>query len=246
METNLFYYLLALLLVLTILSKVGQQVLMRRNASDWILDGISLLNHFLIIPMLQVALVIPIFIFSFPELKGTINIGWGLAVLASMFIDYGWYWNHRLFHAKTRFWSLHAVHHEPQDLDIFRTPRNSLLSPLFMVYFWVIPLFIYLAQDPVPFLFVTAFSLVVNFWGHTHFNFPKDSILRRIASSFLIQPKDHYWHHSSDQTYCNFGTVFNFWDRIHGTWHASEDLPQRLGFKLNYSLGRKIFLPKNE
>ncbi len=114
------------------------------------------------------------------------------------------------------------------------------------VYFWLIPLFIFIAKDPFPFLFVTGFSLVINFWGHTHFNLPKDSSVRKLASLFLIQPKDHYWHHSSDQTYCNFGTVYNFWDRFHHTWYSSEEVPQRLGFRLSYSLSRKIFLPKNE
>lgn len=246
MENNLFNYLIASLVLLTILSKVGLQVLKSRKTSDWILDSVSLANHFFLLPLLQIALVIPLFQLLIPQLQGTIRIGWGPAILANMLIDYGWYWNHRIFHSKTRLWSLHAVHHEPEELDVFKTPRNTFWSPFLMVYFWFIPFFIYLAQNPYPFLFVTGISLVVNFWGHTHFNIPKDSILRKVASIFLIQPKDHYWHHSSEQTYCNFGTVYNFWDRIHGTWYASEEIPQNLGFKLNYSLFRKIIFPKNE
>lgn len=246
METNLFYYFIASLVLLTAISKVGLEVLKRRNTADWILDGISLLNHFVILPMLQVSIVFPLLYLLVPNLKGTVEIGWGLAIAANMLIDYGWYWNHRFFHARTRLWSLHAVHHEPQELDIFKTSRNTFWSPVLMVYFWMIPLFIFLAQDPFPFLFMAGVSLVINFWGHTHFNIPENTVARKIASSFLIQPKDHYWHHSSEQTYCNFGTIYNFWDRIHGTWYASEAVPQKLGFKLNYSLSRKIFLPKNE
>lgn len=246
METHLFYYLIALLVLMSVLSKFGLQVLRRRQAADWVLDCISLANHFFILPMLQMAVVFPLLNLVIPHLKGTVTIGWGLAIVFNMIIDYGWYWNHRVFHARTRLWSLHAVHHEPQELDVFKTPRNTFWSPVLMVYFWFIPLFIFIAVDPLPFLFVAGVSLVINFWGHTHFNFPENSLPRKFASLFLIQPKDHYWHHSSTQTYCNFATVYNFWDRLHGTWHASEETPQKLGFKLNYSLTRKIFLPKNE
>ena len=199
MESYLFYYLLIIIMILSFCSKIGQEILFKRNASDWILDGLSLLNHFILIPSLQALIIVPILIHFFSDLKGTLQMGWGLAILANMLIDYGWYWNHRLFHARTKLWSLHAVHHEPEELDILKSPRNSFWSPFLMVYFWLIPIFLYLANDPFPFLFITGCSLVINFWGHTHLNFPAKSLLRKLANNFLIQPKDHKLSHRNSE-----------------------------------------------
>lgn len=208
------------------------------------IDGLSLFNHFIVIPAVHVALILPLLHHLIPNFKGSVNLSWPWALVANMVVDYGWYWNHRLFHARTKLWSLHAVHHEPESLDMFKTSRNTFWSPFLMVYFWLIPLFIFLAKDPAPFLWIAGAALLVNFWGHTHFNLPKGSFARKVAATFLIQPKDHYWHHSSEQPYCNFATVFNFWDKIHGTWYESAEVPEKLGFKLDYSLLRKAFLPK--
>lgn len=112
-----------------------------------------------------------------------------------------------------------------------------------MVYFWLQPLVIFPAVDPIPFLTIAGLGLLVNFWGHTTFNLPRHSSLRKVLSLFLIQPEDHFWHHSTQNTYCNFATVFNFWDKLHGTWHQPHEAPTKLGFALNQPLWRKLFFP---
>lgn len=235
-------YVIPLLLFCLILSSERKIILSRRR-EDWILDACSLLVHFAVIPMAQVAIVYSLLSSGFPELRGSIDMNWGLALLANVLIDYGWYWNHRLLHAHTPLWALHEVHHAPQSLDAFASQRNSLWSPLFMLYFWVYPVVIYLSDNPSPFLIVSGVGLVVNFWGHTSLNFPRGSRIRRFLSLAIVQPEDHFWHHSVENGYCNFATIYNFWDKIHGTWYQPEEMPKHLGFELRLPVWRKVLFP---
>jgi alkylglycerol monooxygenase len=231
------------LVAFTFLHRESRTIAFQRTFEDWILDILSLLNHFLLLPLIQGSLVYWLYSSAIPHLKGSLEMGWITALGASMLIDYAWYWNHRAFHAQTKFWNLHAVHHAPKELDVFASSRNSLISPIFMVYMWIIPLVIFLAKDPVPFLTFSGISLIINFWGHTHFNTPRNSFLQRSMSFIFIQPEDHFWHHSTDNSYCNFGTVFNFWDKIHGTWNQPKRAPSQLGFDHDLPLWRKLFFP---
>lgn len=231
------------LVIFTLLNRESRTATFERNFEAWALDILSLVNHFLIIPIIQVSLVYWLYSSLIPQFKGSLNIEWLAALALTMVIDYAWYWNHRAFHAQTTFWNLHSVHHAPKKLDVFASSRNSLISPIFMVYMWIIPLVIFVAKDPLPFLTFSGISLIINFWGHTDFNLPRGSILQRFMSLIFIQPEDHFWHHSEDNSYCNFGTVFNFWDKIHGTWHQPGVAPSKLGFDHQLPLWRKLFFP---
>lgn len=231
------------LVAVTLLHRKSRASALQRNFEGWALDILSLTNHFLILPLIQVSLVYWIYSSLVPQFKGVLDIGWPAAFVATALIDYAWYWNHRAFHAQTPFWNLHAVHHAPQELDVLASPRNSLITPVFMIYMWLIPLVLFLAKDPVPFLTFSGISLIINFWGHTHFNLPRSSVPRRVVSFIFIQPEDHFWHHSTENPYCNFGTVFNLWDKMHGTWHQPERAPAKLGFDHQMPLWRKLFFP---
>lgn len=239
----MLYVSLALLLAVSFVLPNERKNLTSRSLSDWLIDGGSLITHFLVLPIAQVFIVYRLYAFILPEFKGTVSLGWVAAIGANMVVDYAWYWNHRLFHAQGPLWNLHAVHHEPKKLDILASSRNTLWSPMVMVYFWLQPLAIFLAQDPAPFLTVAGVGLLINFWGHTNLNLPRNSVLRKIASTFLIQPEDHFWHHSAQNTYCNFATVFNFWDKLHGTWHQPHQAPGKLGFELKLPTWKKLSFP---
>ena len=231
------------MILATLVAKSGREGVFSRRFDDWMVDGLSLAMHFVAIPILQVLIVFRLLHAITPNSEKCVQMGWGLSFAAYALLDYAWYWNHRAFHAETKFWNLHQIHHSPKRLDVFVSSRNSLWSPFFMVYFWVVPVFLYLSRGPVPFLTFSAVGLVVNFWGHTSLNFPRGSAIGRGLSVFLIQPEDHHWHHSATNFNCNFGTVFNFWDRIHGTWYHPGAAPEELGFQLDMSLARKLFFP---
>ena len=128
-------------------------------------------------------------------------------------------------------------------MDALASQRNSVWSFPFMVYFWVTPLVLYLAKDPAPFLTLAGCCVLINFWGHTRLGFGANSRIERVLSWAIIQPEDHFWHHSVENSYCNFATVFNFWDKLHGTWQRTGAMPEKLGFDSDMPLWRKIFFP---
>lgn len=218
------------LLVFTLISSKSNKDFLKRTKSDWVLDVASLMMHSFVLPLLNGLILYKLLEFILPEFRGSINFGWTGAIIFHMLLDYGWYWNHRLFHGDTFLWNFHKVHHAPENLDILKTPRNSILSHFMMLYWWCIGAATYVALDPACIIFIGSVSLMINFWGHSPFDFPKD---RKIGSLFLlifITPRDHHWHHSSENSRCNFATVFTFWDRIHGTLHRTGDFPKKYGF----------------
>jgi sterol desaturase/sphingolipid hydroxylase (fatty acid hydroxylase superfamily) len=237
------YSFLFMLLVLTLITKQSQIQFLKRTKSDWVLDITSLAMHSFVLPLLNVLLLYKLLDLIIPELKGTVDFGWPGTILFHSLLDYGWYWNHRLFHSRTFIWNFHKVHHAPENLDILKTPRNSILSHFMMLYWWLIGIATFVALDPACILFVASIGLMINFWGHSPFDFPKDSKVKAIVSSIFITPCDHHWHHSSKMSYCNFATVFSFWDRMHGTLHRTGDFPDKYGFPTKDSTLKQLFYP---
>ncbi|MEM9486022.1 MAG: sterol desaturase family protein, partial [Cyanobacteria bacterium P01_F01_bin.116] len=62
-------------------------------------------------------------------------------------------------------------------------------------------------------------------------------------SAWLILPQDHGWHHHSGEDGCNYGANLKLWDRLHGTWHASEQWPSQLGQSSGLPLWRQLLYP---
>lgn len=242
MINKLNHILLAFLFLATLFSVPSRMDMKTRKRQDWLLDFVSLGTYFFLLPIGQFLLVENFYELVLTGWKRSLDFGWGASILLLMAVDYLWYWNHRLFHAQTPLWNLHAVHHDASQLDMFASQRNSIWSFLFMVYFWTIPLILFLAKDPIPFLVLAAIASLINFWGHTRLDFPRGSIVRKVFALAIIQPEDHFWHHSEN---CNFATVFNFWDKLHGTWHQPDVAPQKLGFDSGMTAWQKIFFPSS-
>jgi sterol desaturase/sphingolipid hydroxylase (fatty acid hydroxylase superfamily) len=203
--------------------------MLEKPLADWIVDLTSVLMHFLILPALQVAIVYKLLNTFLPTWKGMLPSSFWLSALLYVVIDYMWYWNHRIFHARTPLWSLHKTHHSAEQLDVFVTPRNSILSHFLMVYFWFLALAVYLLSDPTIFLAFATAGVVINFWGHTNFFLPCNAWYNRLLSAIIVTPREHLWHHSRENPHCNFGTVFSFWDRWHGTNHCGDERPTAFG-----------------
>lgn len=215
--------------LLSLLVASERRRMTEKSLSDWITDIASVLMHFLVLPILQGAIVYKLLDTLVPQWKGALPATPWLALLLYVAVDYAWYWNHRIFHWQTPLWSLHKTHHAPEQIDVFVTPRNALLSHFLMVYFWLIALCVYVLSDPSLFLLFAALGTVVNFWGHTNFFLPCESWPNRILSAVIVTPREHLWHHSQENPHCNFGTVISVWDRLHGTAYCGEERPKAFG-----------------
>lgn len=211
--------------------------------ADWITDIASVLMHFVILPALQVAIVLTLLNTIVPTWKGILPSSLGLSLLLYVLIDYSWYWNHRIFHAQTLLWNLHKTHHSAEQIDVFVTPRNALIAHFFMVYFWFIALVTYLLNDASLFLAFAAFGVVINFWGHTNFFLPCESLLNRVLSAVIVTPREHLWHHSRENPHCNFGTVFSVWDRLHHTNYCGSDRPAAFGDPSRRTVWNQLIWP---
>jgi sterol desaturase/sphingolipid hydroxylase (fatty acid hydroxylase superfamily) len=108
---------------------------------------------------------------------------------------------------------------------------------------WSFSLILFLVKNPENFLIFAGIGLIINFWGHTNLNFKKHGVINKLISKVFITPLDHFWHHSTENSYCNFGTFFNFWDRIHGTFYSPDSLPKKLGFPTKLSTFKQLFFP---
>jgi sterol desaturase/sphingolipid hydroxylase (fatty acid hydroxylase superfamily) len=214
-----------------------------KSVADWVTDLASVLMHFLVLPSLQVAVVYGLLNALVPHWKGTLPGTFSVSLLLYVLVDYSWYWNHRLFHARTPLWSLHKTHHSPEQVDVFVTPRNALVAHFLMVYFWFLGLSTFLLADSSWFLGFAAFGVVVNFWGHTNFYLPCESWANRLLRTVIVTPREHLWHHSRENPHCNFGTVLSFWDRLHGTEHCGAERPAAFGEPAQRTVWNQLIWP---
>lgn len=235
---------IAIMAVVTLLKKTTRQRAFERSALDWVIDLSSLGVHFLVMPILGIALGNFLRRFVPTGYEGVVDLPAPAVALIFMVVtDYLWYWNHRAFHAQTRFWNLHEVHHNAKVFDIYMSPRNTLWSPLLFIYLWSGALGALLLKDPAGMTAGAAISLVINFWGHTSFGPRAGSRFHRLLAAVFITPHEHAWHHSSDSNHHNFATVFSFWDRWHGTYHSPVEKPAAYGFPSAFSPVKQILFP---
>lgn len=232
-----------LLAALTFSLKGERASALKRNAADWTLDISGLLVQGLVIPALEIALVYGLLNLIAPQAKGSVEVSRAFGFLLNFVaVDYLYYWNHRLLHSKT-FWKIHAVHHTADRVDVFITSRNTLWTPLLLVYVWANGFFLFLLKDPVPFLLAASITASLDLWRHTRFFTAPGSLIHRAVSILVITPNEHAWHHSSGSADANFGANLSIWDRLHGTYKTAAHRPASLGIPLSIGLNRKLLFP---
>ncbi len=233
------------LAALTFAVKESRRAALARKAQDWTLDAAGLMVQGIIIPILQITFIYWLFSLLLPQMKGALAISPVPAFLLNFVgVDYLYYWNHRLLHGK-KLWDTHAVHHTAEHLDLFITSRNTLWTSLLIVYVWANGFFIFLLQDPRPFILSASITASLDLWRHTSFFFTPNSFAHRAIAFLFITPNQHAWHHSANQSYKNFGANLSLWDRLHGTYYSPDFLPQQLGIPSKLNVMRKLFFPFN-
>ena len=232
-----------LLCLLTFIKVENREKLFCKTFHAWTLDLSGLLIQGTFIPFLQVTLIAGLARFLFPSWSGQIEMQAIFAFLLNFVgIDYLYYWNHRLLHAKL--WPFHRVHHSVKTFDVLATSRNSVWSSFFIVYLWINGLFLYLLKDPTAYAFGMALTASLDLWRHSPVG--KTSInFQRFLSQylFLITPAEHAVHHTR-KARTNFGANLNLFDKIHGTHEAAKKFDwDHLGIATNLDLKGDLFFP---
>ncbi|MGQ7960456.1 sterol desaturase family protein [Pseudomonas sp. SP16.1] len=139
-------------------------------------------------------------------------------LLAFVFYDLCYYWNHRLGHERNVLWAAHAVHHQSEDYNLSTALRQTSTGFLFGWIFYL-PMAV-AGVPPLVFLTVAALNLLYQFWVHTR-HIPKLGWLEWL----LITPSNHRVHHAQNPVYMdrNYGGVFILWDRLFGTFQEELD-----------------------
>jgi sterol desaturase/sphingolipid hydroxylase (fatty acid hydroxylase superfamily)/uncharacterized membrane protein YhhN len=140
--------------------------------------------------------------------------GW---LLALVFYDFLYYWNHRLGHTVAVFWAAHVVHHQSQDYNLSTALRQPSSYPLLG---WVFYLPMALAGvSPLVFVVVGLIDLLYQFWIHTEHIGSLGRFDRWFAS-----PSNHRVHHAVNDRYVdkNYGGILMLWDHLFGSFEPED------------------------
>lgn len=218
----------------------------KKSKDEWIIDIISLLIQGFFIPIVGAFMLANILTFTFPALKGALNLNAFVSFsLAFIFVDYIYYWSHRILHHK-RLWHYHVVHHSAEEMDIINTSRNSLISHFLLPYIWLNGFFIYLLNDPYYYILGFSITSVMDLWRHSKI-YPEQTnhTFFRYIEFIFVTPKLHSWHHSTTEFRSFFGANFILWDKIHGTYNykIKDTYPTRMGIKIKRELKTLLLFP---
>jgi len=114
--------------------------------------------------------------------------------------------------------------------------RNTLWTPLLIVYVWLNALALFLLREPAGFLLGMSLTAALDLWRHSPLRAP------RFVSLLFITPHEHAWHHSRERTDVNFGANLSVWDRVHGTFGGDVAAPTSLGVDVAGNGWRQLFL----
>ena len=131
-------------------------------------------------------------------------------VLAFVFYDFCYYWNHRIGHERNIFWASHVVHHQSEDYNLSTALRQTSTG---FVLGWVFYLPMAVLGVPLPvFVTVATVNLLYQFWVHTR-HVPKLGWFEWL----FVTPSNHRAHHAQNALYMDRSTaVCCLYDLLYG------------------------------
>src|SRR5476649_976426 len=141
---------------------------------------------------------------------------WADFALSFLLMDLAFYYWHLANHRVPFFWRFHNVHHIDPDLDVSTAFRFHFGEITLASLFSVVQVSL-IGISPWAFaIYQLAFQAEVLF-HHSNLRLPIG--LERLLSKIIVTPRMHGIHHSQvhRENNSNFGTVFNWWDRLHRT-----------------------------
>jgi sterol desaturase/sphingolipid hydroxylase (fatty acid hydroxylase superfamily) len=232
----------ALVFVLSLRVSSLRESMRRRTMRQWLIDGLGLFVQGWLVPLAKVFGILSILRLTLGEFEGSWHLpSWLSFILAFVGVDYLYYWNHRLLHGQG-LWAWHRLHHSAQNLDLFASARNSLLTPLLLVYIWLHSFMAFMLADPTAYVLGATLTACLDLWRHSPGLEGGEQWNRRLSWLF-ITPVDHSWHHSMPGMQKNFGANLSLWDRLHGTYEQAHSQKIPYGWKEQSSLMRQLLFP---
>jgi sterol desaturase/sphingolipid hydroxylase (fatty acid hydroxylase superfamily) len=216
--------------------------------SEWLTDIVYFLSTHLPIQITTFLILLPATqLTSILNIPAVINVVGHLPLLVQFFLavvvaDLAEYFIHRTFHKVPFMWRFHAIHHSSKSLDWIAGSRSHIVDDVVVRAFILIPMMLVFPHN-----MILAYLFFVNFhatWTHCNFG-PTVKWLE----PFLIQPRYHHWHHTSQPEAIdkNFAIHFPWIDRIFGTYYLPKDTwPETYGLhneKIPAGFWRQTFYP---
>lgn len=191
--------------------------------SGWLTDIVYFLSTHLPIQITTFLIMLPALqltsILNIPSVVRAVgHLPWVVQFfLAVVVADLAEYLIHRAFHTVPFLWRFHAIHHSSQSLDWIAGSRSHIVDDIAVRGFILIPMMLVFPHN-----MLLAYLFFVNLhatWTHCNFG-PTIKWLE----PFLIQPRYHHWHHTSQTEAIdrNFAIHFPWIDRIFGTHYLPE------------------------
>lgn len=184
--------------------------------------GAQLFHVFLVVPVVIYLYHLMVVNTSFPTVTARLPLSVRVAIYFVV-SDLGYYFAHRLMHTSP-LWRTHKWHHSPHYMYWLAGCRATIPHQFLVTAPYILaapilypaPLWVYTANG--------IFSYLAVDW--MHLNVPWGS---KALEWFLVTPRYHHVHHSSNPQHYNFnmGNVFTFWDRLFGTFVDPDTLERK-------------------
>ena len=150
----------------------------------------------------------------------------GIAEIVAVFLlmDLTFYYWHIANHRVPLLWRFHNAHHIDPDLDVSTGFRFHFVEVGFSALFRAVQVAL-IGPTAAAFLVYEIAFQTFTLFHHSNWRLPES--LERALVKIIVTPRMHGIHHSDfrDETNSNFGAVFSWWDRLHGT--VRLDVPQQ-------------------
>ncbi len=145
-------------------------------------------------------------------------------VLAIVVADFAEWAIHFALHKVPFLWRFHSIHHSSKALDWIAGSRSHFFDDTLVRGFILVPLMLGFSQNII--LAYLVFVTLHATW--THCNFRPNA---RWLEKYLVMPRYHHWHHSSQQEAIdkNFAIHFPWIDKLLGTYYCPQEWPQQYG-----------------
>ena len=165
--------------------------------------------------------------FKLFDLISTIPI-WMHWLLTFIFIDFIYYFYHRISHRSRFLWAVHMSHHSSEEMNFAVAFRQAWLGPVSKIpFFMVLPL---IGFDPIIVAVAGVLSTLWGIFGHTQ-------IVKKLGPIewIFVTPSHHRVHHGSNEPYIdkNYGNFLIIWDKFFGTFEAETK-------KVKYGLVKNV------
>ncbi len=140
---------------------------------------------------------------------------WMQVALAALIYDFADYWKHRAYHDWAWAWPIHALHHNPERMHVFKAGRLHFLEAAVRAAITSAPLVLMGAPAEVLF-WIAAFA---NAFGNSnHWNV--ESRVPSLLDTLFATPNAHWLHHARDTSKgtANLSPFTLVFDHVFGTF----------------------------